>query len=84
MRIKIVTNFIFTATSIQYMHGNELCIELRNPPAATTDVCEERYEYIADLGEVDARPRPVARLMEYAKRQLDRRGIKGKNKTNHG
>ena len=66
------------------MHGDELCIELRNPLAATTDVCEGRYEYTVDLGEVDARPRPVARLMEYAKRQVDRRGIKGKNKTNHG
>jgi hypothetical protein len=65
------------------MHGDELCIELRNPPAAA-DSHEERYEYIADLGEGDARPRSVARLMEYAKRQIDRRGIKGKNKTNHG
>jgi len=65
------------------MHGNELCIELRNPPAATTDVCEERYEYIADLGEGDARPRLVARLLDYARRQLDMTDINGKNKTNH-
>ena len=53
------------------MHGDELCIELRNPLAATTDVCEGRYEYTVDLGEGDARPRPLARLLDYARRQLD-------------
>lgn len=62
------------------MHGNELCIELRNPPAAA-DSHEERYEYTADLGEGDARPRPVARLLDYARRQLDMTDINGKNRT---
>ena len=76
MNIKIVSDFKFSVSSIQYAPNGELCIALSSGENRSN--CH--YQYVASLGDGQAEEKPVVSLLQYAKDFVSSANIKDKTK----
>jgi len=79
MNIRIISDFEFSVSSIQYGSDGELCVTL----AAASGGEGRRYEYTASLGSGRAEERPAVSLLAYARAFAAASNIKEKTRDTY-
>ena len=79
MNIRIVSNFSFSVSSIQYSPNGELQIKLSGEDM----ISENRYEYAASLGDGRAEKHPTYSLLEYTRIFVQNSNIKCRTKDSY-